>query len=312
MLLSSRVCVPAFWFGFAQVSFRSPDSTFKSPNSMTKRPAVFLLIFTLCQAITALAQEAGAPIRLPLRVHLVTGAEMIREVERPGADPLKTVMAMPVQEADVRAMIEQVNEIWAPANIRWETEPKKGGGGIVTDQAGGGKLSKERLHDLAGQVVARNREEQGDCMTRVFPALADPSKNETLLADGAQGKAQATLYHLYLFPYVGQTLQGTARCPGTFAVVGAYSDKNPNKLGIPKLRPFCIPTKPGTVLSAKDFPADGALSATMAHELGHNLGLTHSDEGMKDNLMKGHVKLRLSPGQTLAARKHALAGPHLP
>lgn len=294
------------------ISFRCPDTTLKSPNSMTRHPTVFLLIFSLCQAITALAQETVAPIRLPLRVHLVAGVEMIREVGRPGAEPIKTVMGMPVQEADVRAMIEQVNEIWAPANIRWETEPKKGGGDIVTDQAGGGMLSKERLHELAGLVVARNREEPGDSMTKVFPALADPTKNETLLADGTPGKAQATFYHLYLFPYVGQTLQGTARCPGTFAVVGAYSDKHPNKLGLPKLRPFCIPAKPGTALSSMDFPADGALSATMAHELGHNLGLTHSDEGMKDNLMKGHVKLRLSPGQILAARKRALAGPHLP
>ncbi|OYV04297.1 MAG: hypothetical protein CFE26_17650 [Verrucomicrobiales bacterium VVV1] len=275
---------------------------------MMKQRVISFFFVALCQTLASVAQEAAAPIRLPLRVHLVTGVEMVREAAVPGADPVRTVMTLPVKVEDVRAMVDQVNEIWAPAKIRWETDPAKGGGGIVSEQAGGGKLTKERLQELAARVVARNREEQGDWMTKVFPALADPAHNEALLAEGSK----TTYYHLYLFPYVGQTLQGTARLSGTFAVVGAYSDKSPNKTGFPKLRPFCVPTKPGTGLLAVNFPADGALSATMAHELGHNLGLTHSDEGMPDNLMKGHVKLRLSPGQIAAARKQALVGPRSP
>ncbi len=275
---------------------------------MIKQRVISAIVVALCQTLTSVAQEAEAPIRLPLRVHLVTGVEMVREAAVPGADPARTVMNMPVKKEDVQAMVNQVNEIWAPAKIHWETDPAKGGGGIVSEQAGGGKISKEKLHELAASVVARNREEQGDWMTKVFPALADPAHNETLSADGTK----AAFYHLYLFPYVGQTLQGTARLSGTFAVVGAYSDKSPNKTGFPKLRPFVVPVKPGAALTAQSFPADGALSATIAHELGHNLGLTHSDEGMPDNLMKGHVKLRLSPYQIAAARKQALVGPQSP
>jgi hypothetical protein len=275
---------------------------------MIQQRVISAIVVALCQTLTCVAQEAEAPIRLPLRVHLVTGVEMVREAAVPGADPVRTVMGMPVKIEDVQAMVNQVNEIWAPAHIHWETDPAKGGGGIVSEQTGGGKLSKERLQELAARVVARNREEQGDWMTKVFPALADPTKNETLSADGAK----ATFYHLYLFPYVGQTLQGTARLSGTFAVVGAYSDKSPNKTGFPKLRPFVIPVKAGAALTAESFPSDGALSATIAHELGHNLGLTHSDEGMPDNLMKGRVKLRLSPNQIAAARKQALVGPQSP
>lgn len=276
-------------------------------STMMMKRMIPVIAVALCQTFASAAEEM-APLRLPLRVHLVTGVEMVREATVPGADPVRTVMTLPVKVEDVRAMIDQVNEIWAPAGIRWETDPTRGGGGIASEQAGGGKLSKEQLQELAAQVVARNREEQGDCMTRVFPALADPSRNETLSADGAK----PAFYHLYLFPYVGQTLQGTARLSGTFAVVGAYSDKSPNKPGFPKLRPFVIPAKPGAGLTAESFPADGALSATIAHELGHNLGLTHSDEGMPDNLMKGRVKLRLSKGQITAARRQALLGPRLP
>jgi hypothetical protein len=220
-------------------------------------------------------------------------------------------MGMPVREEDARAIIGQVNEIWAPARVRWEIEPSRGGGGIVTEQAGGGKLTNEKLQELAGRVVARTRESEGGSMKNVFPALADPAQNESLLADGAPAKKQKGMYHLYFFPYVGQTLQGTAHCPGTFAVVGVFSDKKPNTPGLPKLRPFLIPEKPGATLEAANFPANGALSATVAHELGHNLGLTHSDEGMPDNLMKGNVKLRLSPRQILAARQQAMTGPML-
>ena len=50
---------------------------------------------------------------------------------------------------------------------------------------------------------------------------------------------------------------------------------------------------------------------SFAHELGHNLSLLHVDEGMKDNLMKGHVKLRLGPAQIKQARAQARKGPQI-
>src|SRR6476660_3724475 len=150
---------------------------------MMKTRVIAILAIGFCQTLSALAQEE-TPIRLPLKVHVVTGVEMAREAAVPGADPVRTVMNMPVKEEDVRAMVDQVNEIWAPARIHWETDPAKGGGGIVTEQAGGGKLSAEKLRELAQQVVARSREDSGDCMTKVFPALADPAQNTTPLADG--------------------------------------------------------------------------------------------------------------------------------
>jgi len=269
---------------------------------MILRAACFAL--ALWQVITGRAEEM---ICLPLKVHLVTGVEMVREAKDPTGALVRTVMNMPLKEDEMRAVMEQVNVIWRPAGIGWQTDPKIGGGGIVTETAGGGKLGAEKLQELAGLVTASSRGEEGESMKTVFPALADPAQNRSL--SGEESKAE--MYHLYVFPYVGQTLQGMARCPGTFAVIGAFSDKNPNQRGFPRARPLLVPAAPGAGLQADDFPAEGALSATAAHELGHNLGLRHSDEGMPDNLMKGHVKLRLSSAQIRDARKQAMKGPRL-
>jgi hypothetical protein len=148
-------------------------------------------------------------------------------------------------------------------------------------------------------------------MDWVFPALTDPANNERFNPDASRNREVPKMYHLYLFPYIGQALQGTARISGTFAVIGVFSDKRPNKIGFPKLRPHVIPEKSRPVLSPRNFPEDGSLSATIAHELGHNLSLKHADEGMKDNLMKGHVKLRLAPAQIRQARAQAMTGPRI-
>ena len=106
-----------------------------------------------------------------MTVHLVTGVEMVREVIRPGADPVHTVMDMPVKEEDARA---------------------------INEQAGGGKLSKEKFHEPAGQVVAKTREDEGACMKNVFPALANPAQNETLLAGGARRTPKANTAKMIL------------------------------------------------------------------------------------------------------------------
>jgi len=254
--------------------------------------------------------QAGPPdlLQLPLTVHLVE-MEMVRVHERPGAEPLKTVMGMPLSVETTAPIIEQVNTIWAPAGIEWVTDPKRGGGGIFAEKPAGGRFPEKRLKEIADIVVARDRDSRMRYMELIFPALADPANNETIGDNGRFNEAEPESYHLYLFPYVGQTLQGTAKSPGTFAVAGVFSDKRPNQKGIPKLRPSVIPSEPGAPLAIQDFPKDGALSATIAHELGHSLSLQHADHGMKDNLMKGHVKIRLSPIQIDQARKQAAKGP---
>ncbi|MBK1832148.1 S8 family serine peptidase [Verrucomicrobiaceae bacterium R5-34] len=274
---------------------------------MAKLTALALLLLTLGSASHTMAGEPT--LKLPIRVHLITGVEMVREIPGPDGKPHRAVMGMPLTVESTAPIMQQVNEIWEPAGIQWVVDPAKGGGGIVAEKAGGGKLSPERLQQLAQAAAGRQRKVPGPYMTRIFPALADPAQNESIGADGTFNDAAAKMYHLYLFPYVGQTLQGTAHLPGTFAIVGVHSDKRPHKAGYPKPRPLLIAGDAKPTLSIANFPAAGALSATIAHELGHNLTLTHRDEGMKDNLMKGHVKIRLAPNQIRQARAQAMKGP---
>lgn len=236
---------------------------------------------------------------------------MVREHKRPNEEPVKTVMNMPLTVEDTRAIMKQVNAIWAPARIQWVTDPAKGGGGIITEKAGGGRLSKANLKKLADAVVARKRGSLVNSMQLVFPKLTDPANNEMISGNGEFNRTKAEMYHFYLYPYVGQTLQGTAFTPGTFGIAGVFSDKRPVEEGFPKLRAYVIPSKSKPTLSISNFPKAGALSSTIAHELGHNLSLTHQAEGLQDNLMKGHVKLRLAPIQIAQARKQALKGPQL-
>lgn len=279
------------------------------------KTSLFLLAIVFTIALFGQAPEKTQPdlLILPLRVHLVTGTEMIREVKDSEGTLHQTPMEVTLSIEETAAIMKQVNDIWAPSGIRWETDLAAGGGGITKEQAGGGKLSNERLQSLAKQVVERQRgtDANAKLMRNVFPALADPSKNESITDAGKLIRSQATMYHLYLFPYVGQTIQGTALLSGTFAVVGTHSDKKPNRKGYPQKRPLLIPEDPQGKLLPKNYPAAGALSSTIAHELGHNLSLLHVNEGMNDNLMKGRVKIRLGPIQTAKARKQALKGPRL-
>ena len=278
---------------------------------MTPFRVLSFILLLLSDAGVLRADESLQKLRLPLRVHLIEGVEMVRETGKPGGGRQRTVMNMPVTLEDAAKLMKQVNEIWAPAGIEWVTALANGGGGIIAEQAGGGCLSAEEIKTLARLVVERNRESKLRYMEEIFPALTDPANNESINPDGTRNRKAPKMYHLYLFPYVGQTLQGTASISGTFAVVGVFSDKRPNKVGFPKLRPYVIPGKFQPVLSPENFPSDGSLSATIAHELGHNLSLLHVDEGMKDNLMKGHVKLRLGPAQIKQARAQARKGPQI-
>ncbi len=244
---------------------------------------------------TNFASAAGGnrpTLTLPIRIHVFTDLSMTRELNGSSKK-----MGSYVSDRSVRAMMTQVNQIWRPAGVHWEMDTAKGGGGVSFEKAGGGQ--RKDVATLAKTAAARSR--TNEVGLDPFRKLADPARNDTLSDSGRRNRATAKMYHLYLFPFVGSTLQGTAELGGTFAIVGLYSDKHTRGRKLPQARPHNL-----RKLSAAYVTKEGSLSMTIAHELGHNLGLTHEIRGKNtNNLMKGHAKLQLAAWQIDKARATA-------
>jgi hypothetical protein len=86
------------------------------------------------------------------------------------------------------------------------------------------------------------------------------------LLDPAQ--RHPTAHNVYLLPYIGATYQGYAQLGGTQVVVGAWTDK-PSRGEKPPVKTLLVEPEPMKF---------GSLARTIAHELGHNLGLSHPDK----------------------------------
>ena len=205
-----------------------------------------------------LAARAAAPLEVPLltipvRFHVTQGAiMMVKEV------PME-VWVTPAQLAG--PVLAEVNRIWAPANIRFvaeraEVEPL---------------LRPPGFADLVRRVEqsARGEEEtRGSGRTAAIAQLLDPARRHP------------TAHNVYLLPYLGSTYQGYAQLGGKQVVVGVWTDK-PSGGRQPPVKALLVEPEPMRV---------GSLARTIAHELGHNLGLTHPDKaeaGAVGRLMGG-------------------------
>ena len=106
-------------------------------------------------------------------------------------------------------------------------------------------------------------------------------------------KIDSNLYHIYLFPFIGNTSQGNAMKKfGRHAVVGIWSNKHNRG------------NSPEKTLLKEDYDLwkRGSLSRTIAHELGHVLRLTHNQCSIC--LMKGRGYM-ITTEQIKISRKEA-------
>ena len=101
------------------------------------------------------------------------------------------------------------------------------------------------------------------------------------------------LFHIYIYPFIGNTSQGNAmRDFGFHTVVGSWSNKH-NGGGVPARRKNT--ESPSNCV-------DGSLGRTIAHELGHVLSLQHNQ---CTNCLMDSCGYKITSSQISTARAEA-------
>jgi hypothetical protein len=221
--------------------------------------------------------EGEEVIELNLRIHLMTDISMKHSSG--------LVMENWVRPQDVEEIImPEVNAIWKQANIKWVIES------IIEENVVKGESYEESIAFIASTKRDSAGHSDSDRLPHLF-ALMQPknmSKPEEL---------DKNLFHIYLFPFIGNTSQGNAMRPFNWStVVGTWTNKF-NRGGIPE-----------KVILVEDHDKfkRGSLSRTIAHEIGHVLNLKHN-ECQTDCLMGGKSQgYLLTEEQIATARLEAL------
>lgn len=207
---------------------------------------------------TTLADEKidDGVLTLPIRFHLVEDVKM----ELKGQ-----AMDMWVEPADIENLImPELNRIWKPAKIRF----------VIESCAREPLLSPPNRDELIRLVEQSKRGDEEDMQsgrTASIGKLLDPAKRHP------------TALNVYLLPFIGSTYQGYAMLGGRQTVVGVWSDKA-SKGKKPPVKTLLVESEPMKV---------GSLARTIAHELGHNLGLTHPPKNLSHptpRLMGGRIQ----------------------
>ena len=234
-----------------------------------------LLFLALLLAVQALAAD-DAMLTLPIRFHLTRGATMTVKGQ---------AMEVWVTPADITGpVLAEVNRIWKPANIRFvieraEVEPL---------------LKPADFNELLRSVENAKRGEEevaGSGRTANIAKLLDPAQRHR------------TAHNVYLLPFIGSTYQGYAAMGGRQVVAGVWTDK-PSHGKQPPVKTLLVEPEPMKI---------GSLARTIAHELGHNLGLTHPPKGEPSPVGRlmggGRQGYALTPEEITKARR--TAGKHL-
>lgn len=222
------------------------------------------------------AARAGSTtpaIQVPVRLHLVTGL-IVPKGEQ--------ALAGWVTPADLEnTVMPEVNRIWRPAGIEFVVEQ-------VVSAAGAQPANRA---ELLGRIAAARRNEDGHPDFRIVRLY------EELLDFSAESRSAV---NVHLVPYLGETYQGVAMPRRRRVLVGEWSDKAsgarqpPRRVNLAEEEPF----------------REGSLGRTLAHELGHIVGLKHPSRDRlpgPDRLMGGgRPGYHLTEEEIAAARSEAL------
>lgn len=162
----------------------------------------------------------------------------------------------------INTILPDVNRLWSPAGVRFKLIACKCYTFAPTVP------QKEALNVLEN---SNRRLEQSDSKLNSVRLSAIQTISSGL------GVSREDSINIFLLPYMGQTRQGNTH--GTNVVCGTWSDK-PSRGQLPPSK--VLLTEPG------DF-VQGSLSRTIAHEIGHVLGLRHPINSSIPRLMGGDI-----------------------
>ncbi|MDA7769618.1 GDSL-type esterase/lipase family protein [Porticoccaceae bacterium] len=156
----------------------------------------------------------------------------------------------------IETVLPELNDIWQQAGIQWTLET------IFLESI---KTYDGYQNDIQ-YIVDSQRDGEGTSDPERLPRLYNLMQPDNRSSDE---ELDGNLFHIYIFPFIGNTSQGNAMSSfGWHSVVGSWSNKH-NDGGIPEKN---------LLIEAQQNFVRGSLARTIAHELGHVLSLRHDCE----------------------------------
>lgn len=234
-------------------------------------PSATIVSLIAALSLAGLA-HAEPVITVPVRIHVVRDLVMPKD---------GLAMQSWVTERQVRDVIlPEVNRIWRAADVAFRLDAV---GQVPT-------RSRPDRRELIDAVVDAQRDADGESDPERIRRLSDLIE----FVSGTPGTVD-----IYLVPYLGEASQGNTKRSLRRVFVAQWTDKSSKGRRAPER--FQL-TEPGAF-------EQGSLSRTVAHELGHVLGLRHPDKGgdaLTGLLMGGRSPgYRLTDDEVAKARRRA-------